>query len=81
MDLALAQHFREDFKKKYKIDVATNQRAWLRLNTEVEKLKKQMSANSTQLPFGIECLMDDIDVSSTMKRFVHAMVIDTVSLF
>jgi molecular chaperone DnaK (HSP70) len=68
LDLALAEHFREEFKTKYKMDVGSNQRAWLRLHAEVEKLKKQMSANSTQLPFNIECLMDDKDVSSTMKR-------------
>lgn len=35
---------------------------------EVEKLKKQMSANSTTLPLGIECFMNDKDVRSEMKR-------------
>ncbi|CAG0913391.1 unnamed protein product [Notodromas monacha] len=69
LDLALAQHFRNEFIGKYKMDVATNSRAWLRLTTEVEKLKKQMSANSTQLPFGIECLMDDKDELLTADAF------------
>lgn len=36
--------------------------------TEAEKLKKQMSANSTKLPLNIECFMNEIDVHSTMQR-------------
>lgn len=43
-------------------------RAYLRLVTEVEKLKKQMSANSTKLPLNIECFMEDKDVHSDMQR-------------
>lgn len=35
---------------------------------EVEKLKKQMSANSTTLPLNIECFMDDKDVHGEMRR-------------
>lgn len=35
---------------------------------EVEKIKKQMSANSTTLPLAIECFMDDKDVRSEIKR-------------
>lgn len=67
-DARLAEHFSKEFITKYKIDPRTNKRAWLRLLTEVEKLKKQMSANSTKLPLGIECFMNDIDVSSHMQR-------------
>lgn len=43
-------------------------RAFLRLMQEVEKLKKQMSANSTKLPINIECFMEERDVSSEMQR-------------
>lgn len=43
-------------------------RAFLRLLTEVEKLKKHMSANSTTLPLNIECFMNDKDVHGDMKR-------------
>lgn len=67
-DRLLAQHFAVDFKARYKVDATTNPRAWLRLCTEVEKLKKQMSANSTDLPIGIECFMDDKDVHGKMNR-------------
>ena len=57
-----------EFVKKYKMDPKTNKKAYLRLLTEVEKLKKQMSANSTKLPLGIECFMNDTDVSSSIQR-------------
>lgn len=43
-------------------------RAFIRLLAEVEKLKKQMSANSTMLPLNIECFMEDKDVHAQMKR-------------
>lgn len=56
------------FKIYKQIDATTNPRAWLRLCTEVEKLKKQMSANSTDLPISIECFMDDKDVHGKLNR-------------
>ncbi|XP_065083978.1 heat shock 70 kDa protein 4L isoform X2 [Ochlerotatus camptorhynchus] len=67
-DYAMAEHISNEFQTKYKIDPRTNKRAYLRLLTEVEKLKKQMSANSTKLPLNIECFMNDTDVHSTMQR-------------
>jgi len=67
-DKVLADHFCTEFKQKYNINTASNHRAYVRLITEVEKLKKQMSANATKLPLNIECLMDDKDVSSSMCR-------------
>uniref|UniRef100_A0A1L8DUC1 Putative heat shock 70 kDa protein 4-like isoform x3 n=1 Tax=Nyssomyia neivai TaxID=330878 RepID=A0A1L8DUC1_9DIPT len=67
-DEILANYFSDEFGSKYKIDPRSNARAWLRLLTEVEKIKKQMSANSTVLPFNIECFMNDMDVSATCQR-------------
>ncbi|XP_013111489.2 heat shock 70 kDa protein 4 isoform X1 [Stomoxys calcitrans] len=67
-DTTLAEYFAKEFLDRYKINAKTNARSWLRLLTEIEKLKKQMSANSTKLPLGIECFMDEIDVSSSMQR-------------
>ncbi|EJY57568.1 AAEL017315-PA [Aedes aegypti] len=67
-DYALAEHFSNEFQTKYKIDPRTNKRAYLRLLTESEKLKKQMSANSTKLPLNIECFMNEIDVHSSIQR-------------
>ncbi|ODN05638.1 Heat shock 70 kDa protein 4L [Orchesella cincta] len=67
-DAALAGHFCVEFRSKYGIDPENNPRAYMRLLTEVEKLKKQMSANATKLPLGIECFMEEKDVTSSMCR-------------
>ncbi|XP_049596041.1 heat shock 70 kDa protein 4L isoform X2 [Syngnathus scovelli] len=67
-DEALVNYFCEEFKVKYKLQVRDNPRAVLRLYQECEKLKKLMSANSSDLPLNIECFMNDIDVSSRMNR-------------
>lgn len=64
----LVRYFCEDFSKKYKIDVKSRPRALIRVYQECEKLKRVMSANSSDLPFNIECLMNDIDVSGKMNR-------------
>lgn len=68
IDMALADYFCQDFITRYKLDPRKNQRAFLRLLQEVEKIKKQMSANSTRLPLNIECFMEERDVSSDMQR-------------
>lgn len=67
-DNVIRDHFRQDFIERFKLDPKTNPRAWLRLLDEAEKLKKQMSANSTTIPFGVECFMNDIDVNGKMSR-------------
>lgn len=68
IDGILADVFADQFQKKYRINARGNPRAWLRLTAEVEKLKKQMSANSTKLPLNIDCFIDEIDVTSSMSR-------------
>ncbi|XP_028994579.1 heat shock 70 kDa protein 4L [Betta splendens] len=67
-DEAVVDFFCKEFKGKYKLNVRDNPRALLRLYQECEKLKKLMSANSSDLPLNIECFMNDIDVSSRMNR-------------
>ncbi|XP_038648337.1 heat shock 70 kDa protein 4L isoform X2 [Scyliorhinus canicula] len=67
-DEILVDHFCEEFKTKYKLNVKSNGRALLRLHQECEKLKKLMSANASDLPMNIECFMNDIDVSGRMNR-------------
>lgn len=68
IDKTLAEVFADQFQTKYRINARQNPRAYLRLLTEVEKLKKQMSANSTKLPLNIDCFIDEIDVTSSMSR-------------
>ncbi|XP_074547504.1 heat shock 70 kDa protein 4L [Halichoeres trimaculatus] len=67
-DEVMVDYFCEEFKVKYKLNVRENPRALLRLHQECEKLKKLMSANSSDLPLNIECFMNDIDVTSRMNR-------------
>ncbi|KAM3868552.1 heat shock 70 kDa protein 4a [Diretmus argenteus] len=67
-DEILVNHFCEEFGKRYKLDVKTKPRALVRLYQECEKLKKLMSANSSDLPLNIECFMNDIDVSGKLNR-------------
>jgi len=57
----------DEFKTKYKIDVKSNARASLRLRIQCEKSKKVLSSNS-ETPFGMECLMNDIDVKAQLTR-------------
>ncbi|KAM9907743.1 hypothetical protein OXX80_007508 [Metschnikowia pulcherrima] len=66
-DHAIANHFAEEFKAKYKIDVKSNPKAFYRVLAAAERVKKVLSAN-TQAPINVESLMDDIDVSSSLTR-------------
>ncbi|XP_071088579.1 heat shock 70 kDa protein 4-like [Haliotis cracherodii] len=67
-DEKLHQVFREEFKTKYKIDLETRPKPYLRMLQECEKLKKLMSANTQSIPINIECLSDDKDFKSRMER-------------
>uniref|UniRef100_A0A8C1A8L0 Heat shock protein 4 like n=1 Tax=Cyprinus carpio carpio TaxID=630221 RepID=A0A8C1A8L0_CYPCA len=67
-DELLVEYFCGDFKNRFKLNVKDNPRALLRLYQECEKLKKLMSANSSDLPLNIECFMNDIDVHGKMNR-------------
>ena len=70
IDGMLFDHFAEEFLGKHKIDVRTQDRARLRLLMQCEKLKKTLSACPEDLdtPINVECLMNDMDVSSMMNR-------------
>lgn len=61
-DEVLANHFIAEKK------LTLNKRARCRLIAECEKVKKQMSANSNELPINIECLQDDRDFSARIDR-------------
>ncbi|KAI1272564.1 heat shock protein Hsp88 [Xylaria sp. FL0933] len=66
-NLALVNHFQKEFKGKYHIDIASNPKAWARVDAGAEKLKKILSANQ-QAPLNIESLMNDIDVNAMVTR-------------
>ena len=67
-DRLLAEHFADEFQKRYRLNVRSNPRAYLRLVSECERLKKLMSANTQEIPLNIECFMEDKDVTGKMKR-------------
>lgn len=66
-DRAITEHFADEFKGKYKIDIRENPKAYSRVLTASEKLKKVLSAN-TAAPFNLESVMNDVDVSSQLTR-------------
>jgi len=67
-DQCIFEEAAKHFLSTFKIDVKSAVKPTIRLLTECEKLKKLMSANSTEIPINIECFMDDKDVSFRMKR-------------
>lgn len=77
IDYALVQHFSEEFKGKYKIDVLSNPKATFRLAAGCEKLKKILSANA-EAPLNVESIMNDVDVSSKLSRDAMEGLIATV---
>lgn len=78
-NLALVNHFQKEFKAKYKIDITTNPKAMVRVETNCEKIKKILSANQ-QAPMNIESLMNDVDVSGMITRQEFEALIEPVLL-
>ena len=67
IDYALLEHFSNEFKTKYKIDVMSNPKATFRLGAGCEKLKKVLSANA-EAPLNVESIMNDVDAASKLTR-------------
>merc|ERR1712106_944417 len=68
LDKALLDHFVQEIETKYKCQIQNNTKALNKLRIAVEKIKKQMSANSNKLPFQLDSLVDDIDVNVSIDR-------------
>merc|ERR1719228_3288431 len=68
LDRALLNHFVQEIENKYKCHIKNNSKALNKLRIAVEKIKKQMSANSNKLPFQLDSLVDDIDVNLAIDR-------------
>ncbi|KAF8903882.1 heat shock protein 70 family [Gymnopilus junonius] len=67
IDYALVEHFSEEFKGKYKIDVMSNAKASFRLTAGCEKLKKVLSANAEGV-LNVESIVTDVDATSKLTR-------------
>merc|ERR1711902_312125 len=68
LDAALRAHIVAEIEKKYKVKLEGNSKALNKLGIAVEKVKKQMSANSNKLPMQIDSLVDDVDVNISVDR-------------
>merc|ERR1712211_34463 len=66
-DNRLVDYFLQDFKRRYKKDVSSNQRSLRRLRTACERAKRTLSS-STQAHIEIDSLYDGIDYNATVTR-------------
>lgn len=68
LDSALLDFTVAEIEAKYGCEVRNNRKAVNKLRLAVEKIKKQMSANSNKLPLQIENLCEDLDVNLSLDR-------------
>jgi len=66
-DNRLVNHFVQEFKRKYKKDIAVNKRALRRLRTACERAKRTLSS-STQASIEIDSLFEGIDFYTSITR-------------
>jgi len=66
-DARLVAHFAEEFKRKYKKDLTTNQRSLRRLRTACERAKRTLSTTA-QTTVEIDSLYEGIDFNSRLTR-------------
>ena len=66
-DNRLTDYFLQDFKRRYRKDLSSNQRALRRLRTACERAKRTLSS-STQAHIEIDSLFDGIDYNATVTR-------------
>jgi len=67
-DDILINHAVDVIEKKYKTSIRDNMKVRNKLRNALEKLKKQMSANTNAIPVQIDSLVEDLDVQFTMDR-------------
>jgi len=66
-DNRMVNHFIQEFKRKYKHDISSNQRAVRRLRTACERAKRTLSS-STQASIEIDSLYEGIDFYTSITR-------------
>ena len=67
IDYLLRDHFVQEIRNKYKLDVLESAKAKTRLLHACERLKTMLSANSSA-PLHLECLLNDVDVSFSENK-------------
>ena len=66
-DNHLLNHFKQEFKRKYKKDISDNPRSIRRLRTACERAKRTLSS-STQTTLEIDSLYDGVDFMTSITR-------------
>jgi heat shock protein 4 len=66
-DMLLFNHFADEFKTKFKIDIRTNKKATQRLMVACKAAKLRLSAN-VGATVNCECIMEDTDVRGEITR-------------
>jgi L1 cell adhesion molecule like protein len=66
-DNRMVDYFLQDFKRRHRKDMSSNQRSLRRLRTACERAKRTLSS-STQAHIEIDSLFDGIDYNSTITR-------------
>jgi len=66
-DNRLVDHFKDEFKRKFRKDLGENQRALRRLRTACERAKRTLSS-ATQAHIEIDSLFESIDFNSVITR-------------
>jgi heat shock 70kDa protein 1/2/6/8 len=66
-DNRMVEYFLQEFKRKYRKDMSTNNRSLRRLRTACERAKRTLSS-SAQATIEIDALYDGIDFNSVMTR-------------
>jgi len=77
-DDRLAKHFMEKFNGQYSKQIGKGQitpltvkgerKAYAKLLTAAEKTKRLLSANKEKIPVNLECLHEDLDLSTSISR-------------
>ena len=76
-DTLLVEYFMDEFKKKYKKDIAGNKRALRRLRTACESAKRTLSS-ATVANLEVDSLFDGIDFTSTITRAKFENLCDAI---
>ena len=66
-DNRMVNHFKEEFKRKYKKDLSANKRSLRRLRTACERAKRTLSS-STQASIEIDSIFEGIDFYTSITR-------------
>lgn len=76
-DLAMANHFANEFQAKRKVDLRQHPKSWFRLCQAMARTKKILNTNPTG-PLNVECIYEEYDITSTLTRDVYAELIKDV---